>query len=465
MRVFEILDNVRRLRFSIIRRTHCACVIFGGNCYSETDRMGAIAEFEANEELDQGRARVNKTHEVPEEISSGEDHECEEDHEEEEDPEEEDNECENVFRECPLACLALSRGGSGADTSRSRGITLRCQFISIPDGVEKLPDRRFCGCMLLARISFSAPSSLKQICGGAFESTCLMEICIPESVEELCDKCFCGCDSLSRVTFVEGSSLKRIGKKSFANSRLSEIQIPDNVEELCDDGFEECKNLSSIVFGKSLKSIGSGAFRHCIKLSEIHIPDSVEELGDNCFSDCKSLSHVTFGKSSSLKRIGSQVFTRSGLDCFSLPPGVVSIGGSSFSECPLNTFVISDGNVSFTVVDRLLLSKDCRICYGCIGTVEEVVIPDSVEELCDNCFSRCRSLSHVTFNESSSLKRIGIEAFLSSGLVEFLLPDSVEELCDRCFAECLKLCRVTSSESSSLSQIGKDVFYECWEME
>ena len=40
-----------------------------------------------------------------------------------------------------------------------------------------------------------------------------------------------------------------------------------------------------------------------------------------------------------------------------------------------------------------------------------VSIPDSVEELCHECFCECKSLSRVTFGESSSLKLIWNEAF------------------------------------------------------
>ena len=34
---------------------------------------------------------------------------------------------------------------------------------------------------------------------------------------------------------------------------------------------------------------------------------------------------------------------------------------------------------------------------------KEIHIPDSVEELCESCFSECKSLSRVTFGESFSV--------------------------------------------------------------
>ena len=92
--------------------------------------------------------------------------------------------------------------------------------------------------------------------------------------------------------------------------------------------------------------------------------------------------------------------------------------------------------------------------------VQFVSIPDSVEELCEQCFSETKRLLHVTFGESSSLKKIGKRAFYQSGLREIHIPDSVEELCEECFSECETLFRVVFGESSSLRTIGERAFYQ-----
>ena len=58
----------------------------------------------------------------------------------------------------------------------------------------------------------------------------------------------------------------------------------------------------------------------------------------------------------------------------------------------------------------------------------------------------------MTFGPSSSLERIGVEAFgavqvgiksTPCGLEEISIPDSVRELCDGCFKGCSRLRRVT----------------------
>ena len=100
-------------------------------------------------------------------------------------------------------------------------------------------------------------------------------------------------------------------------------------------------------------------------------------------------------------------------------------------------------------------------CFEWSG-VEEVSVPNSVRELCEGCFKACRRLRRVTFGPSSSLERIGFEAFgavqgfgnQGCGFEEISIPDSVCELCDGCFKWCESLCRVTFGPSSSLERIG-----------
>ena len=102
--------------------------------------------------------------------------------------------------------------------------------------------------------------------------------------------------------------------------------------------------------------------------------------------------------------------------------------------------------------------------------LEEIRIPDSVRELCDGCFKGCSRLRRVTFGPSSSLERIGVEAFgavqaggqsTPCGLEEISIPNGVRELCDDCFKRCKSLRRVTFGPSSSLERIGADCFYRC----
>ena len=187
-------------------------------------------------------------------------------------------------------------------------------------------------------------------------------------------------------------------------------------------------------------------------LREIRIPDQVtENLCDKCFYACKNLSRVTFGDSSSLKRIGRGCFRYSDLIHTFLPSSVASVGGSAFSECPLSDHFCSLLLIAFC-------SAKIHVCYNCIGQPQEIAIPDSVDSICDGCFSECESLSCVTFGRYCALKRIGIDTLSRSKLTEIHHPESIEELYDNCFHWCSRLARVTLGASLSLKRIGMQAF-------
>jgi hypothetical protein len=63
--------------------------------------------------------------------------------------------------------------------------------------------------------------------------------------------------------------------------------------------------------------------------------------------------------------------------------------------------------------------------------------------LCNSCFSKCNSLTSVTFESNSKLQRIEESAFVGSGLRPIHVPASVEVLCKLCFYCCTSLTSIT----------------------
>ena len=84
-----------------------------------------------------------------------------------------------------------------------------------------------------------------------------------------------------------------------------------------------------------------------------------------------------------------------------------------------------NGETSSTVTKGV---RDQNVVLCCLRKMERVgfvSIPDSIEELCDLCFSRCSSLSRVTFGAFSLLKRIGTMTFMRCSLHGIHTPASV----------------------------------------
>jgi hypothetical protein len=62
-----------------------------------------------------------------------------------------------------------------------------------------------------------------------------------------------------------------------------------------------------------------------------------------------------------------------------------------------------------------------------------VIVPSSVEVLCERCFCSCKSLTSVTFEIDSKLQRIEAGVFAFSDLTELVFPNSVHFLSNSTF--------------------------------
>ena len=138
----------------------------------------------------------------------------------------------------------------------------------------------------------------------------------------------------------------------------------------------------------------------------------------------------------------------------SIPDGVVELCDRCFEH---RGFAWCKSLRSVTFGSSSSLERIGPDAFRC-SRVESLSIPDGVVELCDGCFYGCESLSSVTFGPNPSLQRIGVEAFAYAGLESISIPDGVVELCYRCFEHCRSLRSVTFGDGSNLESIGERVF-------
>ena len=368
-----------------------------------------------------------------------------------------------VFGECPsLKVIGPAAFSGDSDYGCELG------NIRIPDSVERLCHDCFSGCHFLSCVSFGDASALRRIGSHAFCNCALKEIRIPDTVIRLGSRCFFRCQ-LERITFGASSSLKRICTECFRASHLVEFSIPKSLELLEGGAFAQCP-LSygvtcvenphfSILDPLLLSSLN--ALSVCCPvvgdLSEVVIPEDVKSIGKYCFSAYEHLSSVKFSAMSTLKRISKGAFMGCRVTEVLIPSSVVYIGRECFSCC--ETLV----RVTFSEPSKL--KRIGKGAFNRCKCLEEIHIPDGVQDLPDECFSGCCALKRVTFGESSSLRRIGVKVFSYDGwwgcsLIEIHIPDSVEEICDCCFSGCQSSLRVTFGESSALKRVHSKAFPE-----
>ena len=198
---------------------------------------------------------------------------------------------------------------------------------SIPEGVEKLENRVFCGARLT---ELTIPTSLEYIGKEAIEfmislekitvdeenqvftsvddvlfdkdMTCLLKYpsektgnsyAVPEGVISIADNAFDYCSILKELTLPE--RLESIGDSSFFScSNITDFVIPDSVSEIGPMAFMYCESMKSIQLPAGLKSLQYCTFDTCRSLESITIPESVDAIDWGVFGMCYHLTKVVF---------------------------------------------------------------------------------------------------------------------------------------------------------------------------
>lgn len=145
---------------------------------------------------------------------------------------------------------------------------------------------------------------------------------------------------------------------------------------------------------------------------------------------------------------------RQTLKIYSVPDSVEELENNCFYNC------LSLYHMSFGTNSRLRrIGNECFTGFAGGGPIQSIHIPDSVEKLDQECFANCKALESVRFSSQSRLRRLGSEAFAECGLQDIAIPDTVEEIGDRCFRHCTELSAVYFGRTSVVRILGDCAFW------
>ena len=289
--------------------------------------------------------------------------------------------------------------------------------------------------LLLGLVAFAAMAVLCAVCAGAATYGDYEYEVLDDGTVEITGYNNGSATELVIPAGIDGKSVASIGWGAFYyRSNLTSITIPDSMMSISSGAFIHCEGLTSITIPDSVTSIGDYAFDHCTSLTSVTIPDSVTSIGDSAFGYCTSLESII------------------------IPDSVTSIGDYAFDHCTsLEIIIIPDG------VSSIGFRAFCKC-----SSLTNITIPDSVTSIGEGSFFCCFSLNQINVSESN-------EYYLSDNGVLFnknkttlvcfpagktntlyTIPDGVTSICDLAFSYCSSLKSITIPDG--VTSIGSNAF-------
>ena len=212
---------------------------------------------------------------------------------------------------------------------------------------------------------------------------------------------------------LDGKTVTSIGNGAFYGcQKLKTVVIPEGVTSIGKDAFNYCYNLTSITLPGSVESIGEGLLAGSYRFKEIHFP---KEHPTFAFSNSAlirksdmTVIRVAETKAQEyelpwgVKKIACSAFEGNKVKSVIIPDSVTTIDASAFADCSNLTYVYIPGSVTKIGVQAF---------RGCTK-LKSVRIPNSVTQISDGAFDWCHSLETIEVDPDHPVYAFGNGALI-----------------------------------------------------
>ncbi len=226
-------------------------------------------------------------------------------------------------------------------------------------------------------------------------------------------------------------------------SGIKTVIIEDGITTIIESAFDDMENLHTVIIGNSVEKIGKYAFDYCNALTNITLPDSVVAIGEGAFRGCGNLTEINIPPKVTV--ISRELFAAcESLEGIELHEGILTVYGSAFDGCtsikslniPASVTLINDKfyydvniseeNTIYCDIDGVVFTKDKKtlISYPSKRTDTQYTVPSGVENIGEDAFSDCTSLTSIIIPDS--VTSIGDSAFSGCKSLEgIVIPKNV----------------------------------------
>ncbi len=314
----------------------------------------------------------------------------------------------------------------------------------LPPSVKELGDCTFLYCDSLTEIRMPG---VRRLGRQAFVNDVLLEkIEISEDLQEacICDV-FTGCGKICEIAFSGGACFR----------------IPNAVEAVAGDlPLPALVRLIAVDILRMMELEGRTLVRFLTNLKHVDVPEGIEVLAKSCFFDKRGILSVKLPKT--LKEIGSRAFRNCiGLETVIFEGGSVRIHEDAFKNCTsLKTIRICDEKeyrfeglaglrgteipemvrrIYRQVMGNFRISGTILLKY--LGSESRVAVPEGITQIAEEAFAGNEAIDRVILPDS--VYRIGAEAFRDCLLLQtIVLPGGLEKIGPGAFENCVKLIRI-----------------------
>ena len=376
---------------------------------------------------------------------------------------------EESFFASGLATLNLPQGSALKQIRSWAFSQTSLRALWLPKSLEKIEDYAFMNCRTLSEVTiedgsalmsigmaafsdcsalsaFEIPDVTAEVGSQAFYNSGLKQISIGAGLTQLGDGAFSACQNLAEIQVDSGNAAYQskdgvlFSKDGttlmiYPAAKVGSYTMPAGTVRTADYAFAEARQLAAITWTDDFQTIGGYTFSGCTSLTTPVLPESLTSIGENAFEWCGAFSGTLL-----------------------IPKNVISIGRYAFYQ-----------DTGLSGIEIAAESQLSRIGYGTFAYcgIQSFTVPRSVSTMGQEVFTGCENLRTITFEAESQLSNLAAWTFSGADELRRITFESDSQLMlieARACANLKKLEQMNLSGCANLKTIDNYAFSDCPQM-